>query len=175
MSTLWATAADRPKWTEPDEDDWRNAKPNKYGKKPHELYGNIGHVDEYFQGSSTRPTPWPSAPQKKTQHLWDKDAVSAMLKNPSHPLEDVDPRELQSSQPSIVRSGAQHYMAGGDHHKTGKTFEASQNEGNKHPVVFHDNDTGKKTILSGHHRAFAALAEGRPLRAKVVRGRRTPR
>lgn len=167
MSNLWPKVA---AWSEPEDVD----RPNKYGKSPAELYGNIGHVDEYFQGHPTRPVPWKHAAVKKTQHLWDKDAVTAALKNPDHPLEDVDPRELLASQPSVVRSAAQHYMSG-EHEKTGKTFETGSNVGNKHPVIFHDNDTDQKTILSGHHRAFVALAEGRPLRARVVRGRRTPR
>lgn len=172
MANLWTKV--KAAWSEPDEDDWRNARPNKFGQKPHELYGNIGHVDEFFQGNSTRPVPWPQAQYKKTQHLYDKDAVSKALRDPDHELEDVDPRDLQASQSSVVRSAAQHYLDG-DHHKTGQTYEGGANLGNKHPVIFHDNDTGKRTILSGHHRAFAALAEGRPLRAKVVRGRRTPR
>lgn len=173
MANLWLKT--QAGWTEPPEDDWRNAKPNKYGRSPEELHGNINHVDEYFQGSSTRPVPWRSASVKKTQHLWDKDAVSKALVNPTHELEDVDPRELRATQPSILRSAAQHYMEGGEHHQTGKTYEGGENLGNKHPIIFHDNDTGQRTICSGHHRAFAALAEGRPLRAKVVRGRRTPR
>lgn len=172
MANLWLKT--QAGWTEPPEDDWRNAKPSKYGKSTEELHGNIHHVDEYFQGNSTRPVPWKQAAYKKTQHLWDKDAVSAMLKNPEHPLEDVDPRHLRASQPSLVRAAAKHYLDG-DHHKTGETYENSGNVGNKHPVVFHDNDTGERTILSGHHRAFRALAKGEPLRAKVVRGRRTPR
>lgn len=171
MANLWLkTQAD---WSEPEE-DWRNTRPNKFGKSPEELHGNIDHVDEYFQGNPTRPVPWKQAVVKKTQHLYDKDAVRKCLQNPDHPLEDVDPRELRASQPSVVRSAAQHYMTG-EHEKTGKTFENSGNVGNKHPVVFHDNDTGQRTLLSGHHRAFVALAQGRPLRAKVVRGRRTPR
>jgi hypothetical protein len=174
MTTLWVNAADRPKWVEPEEDDWRNARPNKYSQDPHKLYGQINHVDEYFGGHSTRPTPWKQAPTKKTQHQYDKDAVKACLQNPDHPLEDVDPRELRSTQPSIVRAAAQHYLSG-EHERTGATFEAGGNIGNKHPVVFHDNDTGERTILTGHHRAFAALAEGRPLRARLVRGRKTPR
>lgn len=171
MTTLWPRIAE---WSEPPEDDWRNARPNKFSKDPDSLHGNIHHVDEYFQGHSTRPVPWKQAPVKKTQHLYDKDAVSKALRDPDHHLEEVDPRDLQASQPSVVRAAAQHYMEG-EHHKTGKTYEDSSNLGNKHPVVFHDNDTGTRTILSGHHRAFAALAKGEPLLAKVVRGRRTPR
>lgn len=170
MTTLWPTVAG---WSEP-EDDWRNAKPNKYGKSPAELHGNVGHVDEYFQGNSTRPVPWPASPVSKTHHLYDKEGVRKALSDPDHPLEDVDPRELHASQPSVVRAALSHYL-GDEHKKTGKTFEASGNVGNKHPVVFHDTETGRKTILSGHHRAFAALAQGRPLRARVVRGVRTPR
>lgn len=172
MSTLWPTVAG---WSEPEEDDWRNARPNKFvSNQPEKLYGQIHHVDEYFQGNSTRPVPWKQASVKKTQHLYDKEGVSKALRDPEHPLEEVDPRHLLASQPSVVRSAAQHYMDG-EHHKTGKTFENSENLGNKHPVIFHDNDHGTMTILSGHHRAFTALAQGRPLMAKVVRGRRTPR
>lgn len=169
MSLLWTEAG----WSEPDEDDWRNAKPNKFGKKPAELYGNVSDVDEYFQGASTRPTPWPQAARHKHLHDYDKDAVGAMLRKPPV-LEDVDPRVLHSTQPSIVRAAAQHYLTD-EHAKTGKTYEAGHNVGNSHPVVFIDTATGEHRILSGHHRATAALFQGRPLRARVVRGIRPPR
>lgn len=169
MSTLWPHLAG---WTEPDEDDWRNAKPNKFGKSPAELYGNVKDVDEYFQGAPSRPTPWKQQGQYKHLHSWDKDAVSSALSKPPV-LEDVDPRILRSTQASIIRPALKHYtdQAPGDD----QTFADHDQAGNRHPVVFHDTDRDEHVLLSGHHRAAKALFAGHPLRARVIHGRRTPR
>jgi hypothetical protein len=168
MSLLWTEAV-----AEPD-DDWRSARPQMFGRKPSELYGKVGDVDDYFNGASTRPTPWQQQGRSKSLQDYDHDVVKKMLQDPSHPLTDVDPRILRSSQPAITRGGVKHYLSDGEHAKTGETFADKGNAGNVHPVVYvHEN--GDHVLLSGHHRATAALFEGRPLRARVVHGGRPPR
>jgi hypothetical protein len=170
MTLLWHRIA---AWSEPDEDDWRSARPNKFSKDPHKVYGQINHVDEYFQGHATRPTPWREQSRSTKLQDYDHEAVKKVLRE-KPVLEDVDPRILKSSQPSITRAGVSHYLSDGDHAKTGRTFADHGNVGNAHPVVYvHDN--GDHVLLSGHHRAAAALFEGRPLRARIVRGGRPPR
>ena len=167
MSLLWPTVAG---WSEPEE-DWRNARPNKFGKKPGELYGNVGHPDEYFQGASTRPVPWPQQDRRKDLKDYDHEAVKKVLQAPPV-LEDVDPRNLKASQGSIVRSALTHYtdqQPGDD-----ETFADKGNAGNRHPVVY-EHDNGDQVILSGHHRAAKALFAGHPLRARIVRGGRPTR
>lgn len=171
MSLLWKEA-----WSpsDDDEDDWRNARPQLVGRHPKDLYGKVSDPDDYFHHHPTRPTPWKEQGRSTTLQDYDHDKVKQMLQNPEHPLEDVDPRNLRSSQGSVTREGVKHYMSSGDHAKTGKTFADQGNPGNAHPVVY-EHENGDRVLLSGHHRATAALFEGRPLRAKVVRGGRPPR
>lgn len=169
MSLTWPKVAG---WTEPEEDDWRNARPNKFGKSPEELYGNVDHPDEYFQGAPTRPTPWKQRNRSKHLHDWDREAVTEALSKPPV-LQEVDPRILKSSQPSITREALTHYM--GKSPGDDEPYADKEQAGNRHPVVFHDLTSGDHVILSGHHRAAKALFAGHPLRARVVAGRRTPR
>lgn len=168
MSTLWPAIA---AWSEPSE-DWRDAKPNKFGKSPKELYGNVKDADEYFQGSSSRPVPWPQQSRSKHLHDYDKAAVHDVLRRPAK-LEDVDPRNLKASQPSIIRSALKHYQDP-KNTETNTTFESGHNVGNAYPVVY-EHENGDQVILSGHHRAAKALFAGHPLRARIVRGGRPPR
>lgn len=104
--------------------------------------------------------------------MYDQEAVDKNLKNPPE-LRDVDPRTLQSTQPQVTRAGVRHY-ASGEYEKSGTTFADQGNAGNRFPVVYararEGSDVADHIILSGHHRAVAALINGRPLRARVVEG-----
>ena len=40
---------------------------------------------------------------------------------------------------------------------------------NDHPIIFQNEDSGERTLLSGHHRTTAARS-GHPPLARVIRG-----
>lgn len=86
-------------------------------------------------------------------------------------LTELDPRSLMSGQPSITHQGMRYYMDG-EYEKTGRTF-ADHGAGNAFPVVYESThpDFGypERTLMTGHHRATAALLRGEPLRAVHVK------
>jgi hypothetical protein len=148
----------------------------------------MGRIDEFYNaaarhgsseealrrlipGSQTQ-TPFPRAGQRKGQHSYDEEAVHKVLRNPPE-LRDVDPRTLHSTQPAITRAGVKHYLSG-EYEKSGTTFADQGNVGNRFPVVYRRSREGTDQVddilLSGHHRATAALIKGQPLRARVVEG-----
>ena len=116
-------------------------------------------------GALTTPTPWPSAKRWKDRPLYDRDAVNAAILNPPK-LQPVDPRILRSTQPSITRHHLDYYMSDA-WQRTGRTSADQSSAGNKFPVVW-VTKTGEHVILSGHHRAAAALAKGEALPSIVV-------
>lgn len=131
-----------------------------------ELYGS-NDPDKLFHGGSTAVTPWPKAGRRKDRDDYDKTLVRNELSGPPH-LEDVDPRILSATQGGLQRPALMHYM-GLDHRQTSEPYADKGNAGNKYPFVYKRED-GTNMILSGHHRATAALLKGEPLRARVVSG-----
>lgn len=123
------------------------------------------------EGKPVTIAPWPMAGRRKSVKDYDKGAVERAVADPSHPVEDLDPRTLKSSQTGITRAGVEHYL-GEDYSRTGRTYADQQQPGNRIPVVYRrkDGDRVEPIILSGHHRAAAALLAGRQFRAKVVDG-----
>jgi hypothetical protein len=137
-----------------------------------QFYGK-GSEALFPEGSfDVRPAPWPSASKERHRKDWDSDAVRSLLREPPE-LSEVDPRELHASQRSITRQGLNYYMAD-DYRKTGETYADKGREANRFPVVYkrEPGKTGRpeNVILTGHHRAAAALAKGEPLRARIVEG-----
>lgn len=129
-------------------------------------------VDKLFSGGLETTTPWQKAGrQKKTGLLLpdEEDAVATELRRSPPMLRDVDPRALHSTQPSIVQHHLSHYM-GSRYDLTGETSADSDNIGNRFPVILNRPSRSQRVILSGHHRATAALLKGRPLRALYVEG-----
>jgi hypothetical protein len=127
--------------------------------------------EEMFGGAVKTPAPWPSAGRSKALQDYDPEVVSGVIARAPEDIAEVDPRTLHASQPWITSAGVEHYMSG-QYEETGKTFADSDNAGNVYPVVYM-REVGERVtpiILSGHHRAAAALAQGRPLRALVARG-----
>jgi ribosomal protein S18 acetylase RimI-like enzyme len=114
-------------------------------------------------GAVKTSAPWPAMGRRKDVKDYDHDAVREMLKNPPE-LTPVDPRTLHATQPSITRHGVGHYLSGAE-----GTFADHGNPGNEHPVVYHRED-GQSLLLSGHHRAAAALLRGEPLMARQIHG-----
>jgi hypothetical protein len=114
--------------------------------------------------------PFPMARRQKSAMFYDPAVVREELQRKPN-LVDVDPRMLKSTQPNITRAGVQHYM-GEEYRRTGQTFADRGNLGNQFPFVYsrkRDHET-EHLILAGHHRAAAALLQGKPLRARRVEG-----
>jgi len=116
---------------------------------------------------TTTPVPWPVYPRNKKSRgpIYDQDAVSAALRNPRP--EPVDPRFLFATQPNLVRQHVDFYFDGPGR-GTGKLAADQDRASNRYPIVYVDR-AGRQVLLTGHHRAAAALAHGEDLEALVVR------
>jgi len=56
-----------------------------------------------------------------------------------------------------------------EYEQTGETYADKDNIGNQMPVVYNKSN-GQNVLLSGHHRAQAALLQGRQFDARQVYG-----
>jgi len=136
------------------------------------LYGQTSTAD-YFGNQELKTPPFPAWETRSKKGLkYDVDAVhEAIRKNPPD-LVDVDPRTLHRTQPGLTKGGVDYYQ-GSDYQRTGKTYADSATKGNTYPVVLQRAEPGgvtRNVLLSGHHRATAALFKGEPLRAIPVPG-----
>jgi hypothetical protein len=134
-----------------------------------EFYG-AGDVDRMFPGGApTTVVPWQRAGRRKDVKDYDAERVQAVLQKPQeHELVDIDPRNLRATQPSLTRAGVKHYLSD-EYQRSGKTFADRDQKGNQYPMVYH-RDGGQQLLLSGHHRAAAALLQGRQFKGYVVEG-----
>jgi hypothetical protein len=130
------------------------------GLNPEQFHGK-NDVDVIFKGHPLAPTPFPHAGGRKDKQSYDPDRVREAITHPS--LSDVDPRTVHSTQPSVTRAGVSHYL------ENTEVYKDPHNAGNRHPVVY-DRDDGRRLLLSGHHRATAALLRGEQFKAVVVPG-----
>lgn len=121
-----------------------------------------------FGTAPTTVTPWPRAPRRKGEKLYDEGLVREALRNPPK-LEKVDPRTLYATQPGLVKSHAEYYLSG-EYKRTGKPSADQENVGNQFPLVY-VNSRGQHLLLAGHHRALADMIQGNELDAIVVRER----
>lgn len=112
------------------------------------------------------PAPFPSAAKHKKLQAYDQELVNEAVR--AGVTTEIDPRSLYATQPSVTRDGVRHYLESPD------VLYADQTQaGNQTPVIYRrDEGNGRvrNLILSGTHRAAAALAAGRPLTAIVVDG-----
>lgn len=143
--------------------------PEEAARGPHEtahrLYGSGAEgVDKLFGRNLITTAPWPKAGGTKGKPAWDKDAVANAITNPN--LAEVDPRNLHASQGSVTRPGVSYYM-GDEYRRSGATFADMDKPGNRTPMVYTD-CAGRNKLLSGHHRATAALLNGSQFEANVV-------
>ncbi len=87
-------------------------------------------------------------------------------------LAEVDPRSLHGVQPGVGVRGVEYYLTD-QYSKTGQTYEAlggtAPTVANRYPTVMQRED-GLNVVLSGHHRAAAALAQSKPLLARTFSG-----
>ncbi len=128
--------------------------------------------DALFEGGLKTTVPFESAGRSKTRSAYEKDKVTELVRRSPEGLRPVDPRFLTATQSSVTSPGVDYYM-GDEYEKTGKTYRDQSQAGNVYPVVYErETPDGyiEPMILSGHHRASAALLKGEALRALVVRG-----
>ena len=121
-------------------------------------------LDEVFTGD-TRVSPFPSPGRRKDLKDYDEQAVGDAIRGGV--TSPVDPATLHSNQPMITRAGVEHYHSGRE-----GVFADGHQLANDHPVVYHrETEQGTTSILlSGTHRATAALMKGEPLNVIQVRG-----
>lgn len=128
-----------------------------------------GHESALFGDGPLTSGPWQQAGRRKDLRDFDSALVQAVVNAPEHHhMQDVDPRILRATQGSLIRPGLRHYL-GDRYERTGETYADMHLAGNRRPIVYRRED-GQHLILSGHHRAAAALLQGRPLQAVVVSG-----
>jgi hypothetical protein len=135
-----------------------------------EQFWGAGDIDKMFPGGApTTIVPWEQAGGRKDRQNYDPERVQNVLRKPQeHELVDIDPRNLKATQPSITRAGVKHYTSG-EYEQTGKTFANQDQAGNQYPMVYHREDNDQ-LLLSGHHRAAAALLQGRQFKGYLVKG-----
>lgn len=130
----------------------------------HRAYGSKDTALLFGEGQTTT-TPWPRGGKSKSGPTYDRGAVDKAMQSPPQ-LDDYDPRKLHATQPSLSRQHVEYYM-GDEYKNTGRTSADQGNVGNQFPTVYHS-PNGQRLLLSGHHRAAAALLQGQPLRARGV-------
>ena len=149
--------------------EWDTPEP-EYGWNPihgaKNLYGK-GSWRAMFGDNPTTVTPWPSHRYGPAVRDKIRPEIDKVVSNPHPHIQEVDPRILHSSQPGISRAGVAYYLHSPEYRQQGKTFADGDQAGNQVPVVLRRAD-GRHVILSGHHRAAAALLRGEPLHAAIV-------
>jgi hypothetical protein len=132
------------------------------------LWGS-GALDELFvDGSPITPVPWPRSSQLRTRAAYDRGLLDGLLVAAPRGLAETSPRELCATQPSVTRAGVAYYLSRA-WELTRTTYADRDRIGNRIPVVY-ARDDGQNLLLSGHHRASAALLRGTPLLARMIRG-----
>jgi hypothetical protein len=127
-------------------------------ERVHRAYG-AGDPSAVFGTHPKSPPPWPAAGRTRDNPLgYDPNLVQAALKAPEQHMEGVDPRHLHSTQPWVTRAGVDYYQTP-EYRETGRTFADIHQASNRHPIVYRDSQ-GRNKILTGHHRATAALLSG---------------
>jgi hypothetical protein len=129
------------------------------------LYG-VGSSEPLFKGFPKVPAPWPSAGRSKRGSPYDIDLIHESLQGGPN-MEEVDPRFLHSTQPSVLQEHVNYYL-GQQFNLTGRTARDQGVNLNQVPRLYVRRDQ-RVDILSGHHRATARLLQGGQFRAHVIR------
>lgn len=149
--------------------DWFSGRGHTASSTRLERAWGAGHESALFGDGPLTSGPWQQAGRRKDLRDFDPALVQAVVNAPEHHhMQDVDPRILRATQGSLIRPGLRHYL-GDRYERTGETYADMHLAGNRRPIVYRRED-GQHLILSGHHRAAAALLQGRPLQAVVVSG-----
>lgn len=140
-----------------------------------EFYG-ANDIERMFPDQMPITTvPWSQMSRRKDRGDYNKNLVADELRKPPSEvtLHPVDTRGLHASQPMVLREHVQHYLSG-EYERTGRTSADQELTGNQHPVVYRRAGLGggptQDLLLSGHHRAAAALLQGRELHARLIEG-----
>jgi hypothetical protein len=125
--------------------------------------------DALFTGHPVTIPPFPRAGRRKDRYDYDREVVRRELLRVREPeLQELDPRTLWRTQPGLQRAAVVFYF-GSQYRLTGEPYADKVNIGNRYPLIY-KRDDGTDMILSGHHRATAALLKAEFLRARVVEG-----
>ncbi len=129
-------------------------------------------IESIFQDDTVAATPFRAATRQDDQPLYDREAVARTLAAPVQ-LNRFDPRTLHdATQSEVSREGVEYYLSDSDtartYRATGRTFADQDDPGNRYPVIY-EQPGGQLVILSGRHRAAAALVEGRAVEGILVR------
>jgi hypothetical protein len=148
-------------------------RPGRRDEFEHSLWG-AGLEAAFPEGRPTSMVPWQQAAGSKSREGYDKELVRKTLSTPPERLDDIDPRNLRATQPRVTRAGVEYYM-GDRYQKTGETFADKGNAGNQWPVVYRrptmaDPEQQEDVLLSGHHRAAAALLQGNQFQGRRIEG-----
>jgi GNAT superfamily N-acetyltransferase len=122
--------------------------------------------DGIFGVGDLGTVPWPTAPRSKGERAYDPELVQEALRKPPR-LEPVDPRILYATQPRLVRQHLNYYLTD-EYARTGRPSADQTKPANAFPIIY-VNAKGQHIILTGHHRAAAALVKNEDLDAIVVR------
>ncbi|MFM8267796.1 MAG: hypothetical protein ACKOA2_07230 [Ilumatobacteraceae bacterium] len=129
-------------------------------QRPDTLWG-CGDLDAVFGPDAlTTPCPWPRARRGRGALFSTHSCTNETLLGLAV-LDEVDPRTVQATQPSVLRHHAAYYLTG-RWEMTGITSADNGQPTNRFPLVA-DDLRGGLVLLSGHHRALAALVRGTPL------------
>lgn len=137
-------------------------------------YHGKGMESLFPEGSAPKTVnPFPAAGRRKDRGGWDPGVVHQALSE-GRQTSHIDPRELKSTQTWVTHQGVSHYMSG-EYERTGRTFSDQHDPGNARPIVYSrprtpEGGTQEHIILSGHHRATAALLKGEQLEHIAVKG-----
>jgi hypothetical protein len=126
----------------------------------------IGDPDAVFGGGDRAVCPWRSARRLKGKPLVEPGPVVAVLTGSPY-LADVDPRQLHCTQTWVLHHHVAWYLTG-QWERTGTTSADRGKAHNRYPLIYQD-QWGDLVIAAGHHRSMAALIEGRPVRARILR------
>lgn len=135
------------------------------------LFGSASRFEgRNVVGVNIRPTTSVPYEQGKANVDWDRTERINKV-----PLIEADPHgltDIHASQPGLQHGALRHYLSTQQFGGSGGNDLFDQNRGmdNDHPIIFQNEDSGERTLLSGHHRTTAALISGHPLLARVVRG-----
>jgi hypothetical protein len=138
----------------------------RYGKPQAERLGDDPEEWRYETADKTT-VPWQTAAKSRTGPSYDKSLVDEELSSPSTHVFGFDPRKLHATQPWVTKEGTRHYLR---HGTSGPLYADKDNVGNYMPLVYVHRNTGQMRLLSGHHRATAALIKGQELPARYVIG-----
>lgn len=106
--------------------------------------------------------------------IYDPDVVRehliAFKRGEIHP-QLIEPRLLHGTQGGVTQRGMQYYMQeGNDYQRAGVPFADQDNVGNRVPVIYQHEGLGRRYVLTGHHRATAAILKGQPVRGLLIKG-----